>query len=146
MNTLEQLLAERNILKSINQLFIGTDRKDWAAVEAVFAPQVVFDMTSMGAPEVKQLSPKQITAAWEEGLKDIEHLHHQTGNFEMEIEGARAQASCYGIAYHYRSWPDGHNTRAFVGDYAFQLVLQDGHWLINHFRFNLKFIEGNPDL
>jgi hypothetical protein len=33
-----------------------------------------------------------------------------------------------------------------VGSYDFHLTRIEGRWLIDSFRFNLKFLEGNPEL
>lgn len=53
---------------------------------------------------------------------------------------------CYGVAWHYLQNKTDRNTRTFVGSYDFHLVNQDGEWKIDRFKFNLKFIDGNPDL
>ena len=71
----------------------------------------------------------------------------ERGSFRVQIDGAHATASCYGIAYHYYlPNPSGRNTRVFVGSYDCELVRDDAEWRISHFRLNLKFIDGNPDL
>ena len=62
------------------------------------------------------------------------------------IDGETADASCYGIAIHYRERPDGRNTRTFVGSCDFHLVLADDGWRIDEFRFNCKYVDGNLEL
>ena len=65
----------------------------------------------------------------------------------VRLAGDRADASCYGIAYHYRRRRDGRNTRAFVGEYEFGLARDATAappWRITAMRFNLKFFDGNP--
>ncbi|HSP36040.1 MAG TPA: hypothetical protein VLU46_17140 [Thermoanaerobaculia bacterium] len=57
-----------------------------------------------------------------------------------------AHAFCYAVAYHYRKTKSGRNTRTFVGSYDFDLHRRDGQWRVGRFKFNLKFIEGNPNL
>jgi hypothetical protein len=44
---LQQLLEKDRIIDTINQLFIGTDTRDWPTVRACFADTVHFDMTSL---------------------------------------------------------------------------------------------------
>ena len=72
------------------------------------------------------------------------------GNFVVSIAGDNAEASCYGIAYHYRARRDGRNTRVFVGSYEFRLARETGEaapsWRITAMRFALKFVDGNPAL
>jgi len=38
------------------------------------------------------------------------------------------------------------NTRTFVGSYDFELLKDAGRWRIAKFKFNLKYLDGNPDL
>ena len=147
-DALVRALLERNrVAEVINTLFIATDARDWPRVTNCLAPAVTFDMTSLaggGAPQ--QVSPEQIVSGWEAGLKPIQAIHHQTGNFQIACTGGEATASCYGIAYHYRRTSSGKNTRVFVGSYDFHLLLDGGEWKIDLFRFNLKFIDGNLEL
>ena len=142
----EQLQERERIVDVLNTLFVATDAREWSRVRSCFAPVVRFDMTSLAGGTVQELSPEQIAAAWETGLKPIEQVHHQVGNLSVRCVGAEADATCYGIAYHYRRTQSGRNTRVFVGSYEFQLGLQRAAWLIRSFRFNLKFVDGNREL
>jgi hypothetical protein len=142
---LQELVQRNRITDVINRLFVSTDSRNWAAVKACFAPEVLFDMSSLGAGPAVRLPPEAIAAAWEAGLKPIEAIHHQSGNFFISSSGTQATASCYGIAYHYRRTESGRNTRVFVGAYDFHLVLHD-EWRIDAFRFDLKFVDGNATL
>ena len=98
---LQQLLEKDRIIDTINQLFIGTDTRDWPTVRACFADTVHFDMTSL-AGVASQLTPTQIAVAWEEGLRPLQAIHHQVGNYRVKLEGEQATAFCDAIASHYR--------------------------------------------
>jgi hypothetical protein len=142
-----ELLLERNrIIEVITQLFVGTDNRDWEAVKACFAPTVSFDMSSLGAGGPKDLSPDEIAAMWDAGLKPLKAIHHQAGNFLVDVHEDKAVAFCYGIASHYLPNKTNNNIRTFVGSYDFSLIKDDGQWRIRGFKFNLKYIDGNPDL
>jgi hypothetical protein len=127
-------------------LFVKTDERDWKSVQNLFAAKVKFDMTSLSGGEAKVESPQDITDGWDKGLKGIEHLHHQGGNFRVWIHGNEADAKSYAIAYHYKKKTDNKNTRVFVGSYDYHLVKIDGKWKIDLFRYNFKFLDGNKDL
>ena len=144
----EQLFARERIVDRITELFISTDRKDWPAVERCFTDQVRFDMSSVGGAPLRSVPAREIAAGWEQGLAAIHAIHHQAGNFRVRVGGARATASCYGIAYHYKPRKSGGSTRVFVGSYDFELLQQDGgdDWRISAMRFTLKFLDGNPNL
>ncbi len=142
----EALVEKDRIRDVVTRLFVRTDQRDWPGVRVCFAPQVRFDMTSLAGGEPATLSPEDITRGWDEGLRPLKAIHHQMGNLLIELRGAQADAFCYAIASHYLPNPSGRNTRTFVGSYDFHLVRHAGGWLIDAFRFNLKYIEGNPEL
>ena len=145
-NELETIVDQTKIIETINRLFIGTDNRDWMLVRSCFAPRVLFDMSSLGAGEPKHLSPDDIVTAWETGLKPLKAIHHQAGNYLVEVNGTNAEAFCYGIATHYLPNKSNKNTRTFVGSYEFELQKNSGRWRIAKLKFNLKYIDGNPDL
>jgi hypothetical protein len=149
-STLSDLLDRERIIDCLTALFLATDRRDWPAVEACFAPEVQFDMSSVGAGPATTMRPREIADGWRTALAGVEHLHHQVGNFVVHTHGDRADAFCYGIAYHYRARKDGRNTRVFVGSYDYQLerdvASPEPTWRITAMRFTLKFLDGNPAL
>jgi hypothetical protein len=149
-DSLPTLLDRERIVACLTELFLATDRRDWAAVEACFAPAVRFDMSSAGGAPPATVPAGEITAGWRSGLAGVEHLHHQVGNVVVLIAGEEARAFCYGIAYHYRARADGRNTRVFVGSYDFELARERGGqgfgWRITAMAFTLKFLDGNPAL
>jgi hypothetical protein len=145
-NELETIVDQAKIIETINRLFVGTDNRDWPRVRGSFTPRVLFDMSSLGAGEPKHLTPDDIVAAWDTGLKPLKAIHHQAGNYLVEVNGTKAEAFCYGIASHYLPNKSNKNTRTFVGSYEFELLKDNGRWKIATFKFNLKYIDGNPDL
>jgi hypothetical protein len=145
-NEIEVLIDQSKIIETINQLFIGTDNRDWVLVMGCFAPRVLFDMSSMGGGEPRQVSPDEIVAAWDADLKPLKAIHHQAGNYLVRVGGSKAEAFCYGIASHYLPNTSNMNTRTFVGSYDFELLKDDGNWRISKFKFNLKYVDGNANL
>lgn len=140
------LLERDEVVAAVTELFLRTDERDWVAVRRCFAEQVVFDMTSLTGGAAVTLTPREITDGWEQGLRPISALHHQVGNFRVEVGRGEADASCYGVAWHYRPNRSGQATRTFVGSYDFHLRHGDGAWKIDAFRFNCKFVDGNLEL
>jgi len=142
----DYLFEKDKIAEVINNLFIFTDKCHWNNVEKCFADKVHFDMTSMGAESAVVLSPKQITAMWDDGLKILEAVHHQTGNLKIDVIDEKAVAFCYGTASHFKKTTSGKNTRTFVGSYNFHLTKSNDDWRIDSFKFNLKYVDGNLNL
>ncbi len=143
----DTLSARSAIIDTITELFLATDRRDWSAVEACLAEHVSFDMTSLAGGQPTTLTSREISSAWARGLAPIQSVHHQAGNFQVQLRGNQATAFCYAIAYHHRKVVSGRNLRTFVGSYDFHLTLDaTQRWRIDLFRFNLKFLDGNLDL
>jgi len=141
------ILVEQNEITKIgNKLFICTDNRDWSCVKDVFAPKVLFDMTSLSGGEPVKMTPEQITNTWEQGLKGLKEIHHQAGNYQVTVKEKEADLFCYGIAFHYLPNLTNQNTRTFVGSYNMHMILTETGWKIDKFKFNLKFIDGNKNL
>jgi hypothetical protein len=140
-------LADRQEVEdAVTALFVATDEKDWPEVIACFTPVVRFDMSSAGGGPEADVPAKEIADGWERGLAPIRAVHHQIGNFRVRVRGDEAEASCHGIASHWRPNPSGRNTRTFVGTYDLGLRRDAGRWRIARFRFHLKYVEGNLEL
>ena len=143
---LRRLLEKDAVITTLNRLFRSVDDKDWKQAEVCLAPHVLLDVTSLAGGEPENTTGAAIVDGWREGLGHLEAIHHQAGNYEVEVHGEAATATCYGIAYHYLPNPSGENTRVFVGTYNFHLEKTGGRWRIDRFTFNLKFIDGNQNL
>ena len=143
----EKHLARLAVEDLVVRMFVATDERNWQELEACFTDPLTLDMTSMvgGAPAL--LSPRQVAAAWAEGFKPLDHVHHQIGNLQTTIDGSSARVRCYGVAFHHRAAvSQGLKTRLFVGTYELRLAWGASHWRISELKFKLKFIDGNVDL
>ncbi|HXE57704.1 MAG TPA: nuclear transport factor 2 family protein [Gemmatimonadales bacterium] len=142
-----QRLADRlAVEETITTMFVATDARDWERVAQCFAAEVLLDMSSVGGAPPARFAPTQITAGWDAAFRPLDAVHHQIGNLQVRLRGDEADATCHGVAWHYRRGATGGNTRLFVGSYLFHLVRDRRGWLIDRFRFDLKFIDGNPQL
>ena len=143
---LEILINKDQIRETIDQLFIATDNREWQKVKQCFTDSVKFDMTSMTGGDPAIIKSDEIINGWEAALKKLEAIHHQAGNYLIEVNNDESTVFCYAIASHYLSTSSGNNTRTFVGSYNFHLMKKDNHWRIDQFKFNLKYSSGNMDL
>jgi hypothetical protein len=147
MDAQYRMLVEKDkIIEIINRLFISTDNRDWSEVKKCFSSTVLFDMTSLAGGQPVTLTSQEIVTAWDQGLKALQFIHHQAGNYMVSINQGEAEAFCYGIASHYLPNKTNQNTRIFVGSYNFHLIKEGQSWRIDQFKFNLKYIDGNPNL
>jgi hypothetical protein len=141
-----RLLLERDaVVTTINRLFRSVDAMDWDGARVCFAPRVVLDTVSLSGGEPEDTTPEAIVEGWRESFGHLEAIHHQAGNYEVEVHGNEASASCNGIAFHYLPNESGQDTHRFVGTYDVGLQKVRGSWRIDSLRYNLKFIDGNLD-
>lgn len=135
------------IIELLNRLFYYTDHRIWDKLKSeVFAAEVFMDMTSLGAPSAEKWTAERICDEWAAGFKDLDAIHHQSGNYIVDIEGASADVKAYAIASHYKKEASNGTTREFVGSYDFHLTKENGSWKLDAFKFNLKYMSGNLDL
>jgi hypothetical protein len=127
----------------VTRLFVSTDDGRWEEVIGCFSAMVLFDMSSLTGVKASRTTPKRIVEQWRSELKGLTATHHQIGNLLVNVEGDEAGAFCYGTATHFFPNPTGENIHTFVGTYDFHLTRQDGRWVIDAFRFNLKYEDGN---
>ena len=140
------IAARQEVEDAVVRMFVATDERDWATLESCFTDPFTLDMTSMVGGAPARMTPRQVAAAWAEGFKPLDHVHHQVGNFQTEAGPAQATVRCYGIALHYRAQATGGKSRRFVGTYEISLVRPEGRWQIRQLTFKLKFIDGNLEL
>jgi hypothetical protein len=143
---LQHLVERTAILDTVVTLFVATDQRDWERVRSCLASPVTLDMTSLAGGAPSRLEPSEVVDGWRNGLRAIDHVHHQLGNFTVRIHGDEAEVFCYGVAYHHRNVSSPDNVRTFVGSYDIHLHRTSGAWLINLFRFNAAFVTGNLQL
>ena len=131
------------LIEAVTRLFVATDDRDWERVRSCFADRVLFDM---GSGNAGYKTPEAIIAGWTDGLSALKFIHHQVGNFLVDIQGESAGVFCYGIAFHYLPNRTNLNTRTFVGSYDLHLWRVEGQWKIDAFTYHPKFVEGNLSL
>ncbi len=144
MEESESALEERQMVADlVVRLFVSGDERRWDEMLGYFAPKVLLDMSSVSGAKPSRTSPKKIAEQWESGVRGLAAAHHQLGNMLVDVEDQEASVFCYATATHYFPNPSGGNTHVFVGTYDFHLTRTEGTWLIDAFRFNLKYEDGN---
>lgn len=142
-STLSDHLAIRD---TITRLFVYTDRRHWnGLLDEVFTEQVDFDMSAFGDTPGPRPA-RAIVDGWYTGFQGLDAVHHQAGNYLIDLRGDRATAHADAIAMHAKNSATQGRTRTFVGSYTIGLVRTPNGWRIDGFAYHLKFIDGNADL
>jgi hypothetical protein len=130
-----------------NKLFMYVDAQQWDKVlNEVFSKEVWFDMQSAGGGEPKLIEASEICAMWKEGFASLDAVHHQGGQYLVDVNSNEASVFGYAVAFHYKQSAQKGKTRTFVGSYDLKAIRTDSGWRLNQFKYNLKYIDGNASL
>ena len=130
-----------------NKLFMYCDAKQWdKMLNEVFIPVIWFDASSLGAGGPCSMEVKEVCNNWEEGLRGLDAIHHQAGQYIITVKHDKADIYGYAIASHYKKAATKGHTRTFVGSYDLKAERTGDGWRLSQFKFNLKFMEGNVSL
>lgn len=142
-----QFTPREKIVEVVNKLFVYTDNQEWTKLkEQVFTSMVEVDMVSMGAERPENVSSREICYRWEKAFAELDAIHHQAGNYLVEIDHDHAEVYAYSIASHFKASAKKEKTREFVGSYELHLTKTHGGWRIDRFKYNLKYSTGNMPL
>ena len=145
--TPENYLHQQELSQLANKLFMFTDAQQWQKLlDEVFVEEIWFDMSSIGAGEPKNIKAKELCEMWRQGFVGLDAVHHQAGHYIIEVNQINALIFGYAVAFHYKKSALNGKTRSFVGSYDLAAIRTDRGWRLSSFKYNLKFIDGNPDL
>lgn len=127
-----------------NKLFMYVDAQQWNKVMMeVFTEKVWFDMQSAGGGEPKLVAAKDICSLWKDRFTDLSAVHHQAGQYLIDVNLDEANLFAYAVAFHFKPSAKNGKTRTFVGSYDLKAIRTDQGWRLNQFKYNLKYVDGN---
>ncbi|WP_280180730.1 nuclear transport factor 2 family protein [Nocardia farcinica] len=127
----------------LTRLFVYTDEKRWDDLLDLFAAEVDFDG---GTGQAQRRPATDIAADWKAALEPLDAVHHQAGNYLVDLDGDRADVHADSIAVHVREDATQGKTRTFIGSYRLGVHRDGAGWRIDRFHYRPKVIEGNVDL
>jgi len=131
--------AVRTVVESVAVL---ADLRGFTALEKLYAPEVRVDYTSLagGEPEVK--SAQALMAQWADVLPGFDRTRHALDDVEVEVDGARAEATAQVVADHWL----GERRWQVSGRYRYDLVRDGREWRITSHQFVLTGEQGDRAL
>ncbi len=130
-----------------NKLFMYCDARQWGKMlDEVFVENVWFDMSSAGGGQPAEVKAVDICRQWEQGLRELDAVHHQAGQYLITVRADKAEIFAYAIASHYRKAAKNGQVRSFTGSYDLKAQLGSNGWRLTEFVYHLKFIDGNSML
>jgi hypothetical protein len=136
---------ERAVLRVVDDLFVLTDRKDWAGVRALFADGPVdVDMSSLAGDGPVAITADVLIAGFTVGLHANKRSHHMTTNARVTFVDDTALATAHGYAWNmlvgradlWETW----------GAYTLKLKRQNDCWKIAAFRYDARANRGDDTI
>ncbi|MEV6428304.1 nuclear transport factor 2 family protein [Nocardia sp. NPDC051463] len=145
MNESSSLADRFAIVDVLTRMFVYTDQKRWDdLLDVVFTPKVDFDGGFGGPVGIRDAA--DIVGDWRTGLSDLDAVHHQAGNYLIDLQSDHAAVHADAIAFHLKNDAVNGKTRTFIGSYTLGAERTASGWRVNRFHYHLKVIEGNADL
>jgi hypothetical protein len=124
---LRRLLSRQAIADVIYRYARGIDRLDFDLVRSCYHPDAYDDHGSFAG------SVEEFIDAAASFLPRWTATQHFMGNMLIEVEGDRARAETYAVAYHRREDTDGNGKDDVLGiRYVDRFECRDGAWKIAH--------------
>ncbi|WP_212004631.1 nuclear transport factor 2 family protein [Chitinophaga sp. HK235] len=135
-------METEKITSVLHSVFGGADKRDWEQVEKAFAPQVIYDYTSMAGGQPLVLQPQEIIRMWKQLLPGFDKTAHHIADFDITIQGDTATARFTGHASHLIADAEW----IVEGNYEVALEKNAAIWQITAFKFNLQNQGGDLQL
>ena len=131
--------AIKTIVESVGTL---ADTGNFNALEALYAPEIEVDYTSLSGGEAEFKNPRTLMTEWACVLPGFDLTRHEVSNIRVSSNGGTATARSNVVAYH---WV-GDLFWKVKGDYVYGLAKNGDRWFINAHQFNLKEEDGTRDV
>ncbi|MCW8377490.1 nuclear transport factor 2 family protein [Streptomyces justiciae] len=143
---LRRLMDRQAVIETCTRMGWHADRREWAALKAVFADEVRLDYTSLNGGEPAVLAPEQIVDAWSRVLGGFDATQHLIAGHLVEPADDTAVCTASFQATHRLANPFGAPLWTLGGTYRFDLVRVDGRWRISGVVMTATWADGNQEL
>jgi hypothetical protein len=113
----------------------------------VLADQIRVDFTSLNGGQPATITGDQLVGAWTAGLHKEKTSLHMTSNYQITVNGNRAEAFLHGYAWNQLIGESAKIQGGAVwetwGNYQMKFERQGNRWRINDLTYNSKRTAGN---
>lgn len=147
-DALRLLVDEREVRLLADQLFALTDRKEWAAAQALFTDgEIDVDMSSLAGGGPLRMTAAQLFAGFAAGLHAGKASHHMATNYRITVDGDRAELWAHGYAWnHLPGVRGGDDLWETWGDYRLTCARTAAGWRLDGFHYFAKLNRGNESV
>jgi hypothetical protein len=142
----EQKLAvlwdERLIQRRIIMFGRCLDTGDWAAWRSCFTDRITADFKRLTGQDEVAVAADEWVALIARALAPMRR-HHSYANFDISLHGDRAHAVVYHTSRHWAPTDIGVSYNTQYGWYDFHLEHAGDDWLINGYKHDFQWVDGN---
>jgi ketosteroid isomerase-like protein len=137
---LRALWDKQEITEICYRYGLAIDRRDWAALAALFTPDA--DAFYLDMPPARGYQAIEDTCRT--ALTPLSATQHLISNVVVRLDGDRAECSCYLQAQHVRAGTAGGDNFIIAGRYDDKLLRTPDGWRIRERRLQSMWTDGNP--
>jgi SnoaL-like domain len=136
---------EAAVRSLVDELFITTDLKDWAATRRLFADgQIDVDMSTFVGGAPVRITADDLLAGFQAGLHPGKTSHHLATNYRIDLAGDTAEVWAHGYAWNrVAALPPGQDLWETWGNYRLTCHRHADGWRLTGFRYYSKLTRGN---
>ncbi|KEQ53882.1 nuclear transport factor 2 family protein [Sphingobium chlorophenolicum] len=142
---LSMLWDERVVTKRLLHFGRSLDLGDWQGWRSCFTDRIGVDFKRLLGQDEVRIDADLWVEMVERALSPVRR-HHTYTNFNITFDGDRAHAVVYMTARHWAATDIGvsHNTQ--YGWYDFHLIRRDPDWLIDRYKHDFQWVDGNSGI
>ncbi|MEP3226180.1 MAG: nuclear transport factor 2 family protein [Parasphingorhabdus sp.] len=142
-NTPESLVDRAKITDHILKYATGIDQRDWDLYRSIFAETITLDFSSWSGEPESEMTADNWVAGVRATLEPFDATQHVLTNFVIDLQGDRAQCTCYMAAHHYLVIDGNRQMHSIGGFYIHELQRAKAGWLIHQTMLNVTWEMGD---
>lgn len=138
---MQQMASSEQVKNNIVRMVNAVDAKQWDVASAQFADEILVDYSSLTGLPAVSATVQDLVGGWKQLLQNVSTLH-QLSNFDIAVEGNRAEVSSHVYASHSA---EGIEHWDLYGRYHHTLSMISGQWKITGITLRVQDQKGNQD-
>jgi hypothetical protein len=132
-----------DIIELFNRYAEALDQRAWDRLRGLYTPNATAEQPE-GAPLLE--GPDAIVGMIGPAIDWLGPTHHSLSNYIVEVDGDRAQASCYVRGYHAGAREQADKAQETLGRLSARLVRTPQGWRFDHFLEQIMLSLGSPEV
>lgn len=138
--------SQLSIINTLQGVFNSADRRDWKQCAGYFADEVFVDYSSLNNIPGSIMKATDLLNGWESFLPKFRFTQHMVTNFDISINGNKANAVFYAHAIHHLPHTKGGDLWGVYAVYRVGLHQAAAGWKISSMTMHINYTEGNKNM